>query len=257
LDFAGSVIARNNEGGHSIFGDGKILQSLSGVGLLEVNFGSVRNLAVDFYLPNASMFNGISTTLSTDANDLNYPVPNTHKGNDYAAERGVIFNTIFSGTVREISMSNPIVFDSLESFNASKNLNTPESDHKWVYTHHDDRKDTAGNILYVKDQNVRGNGVIIEHGFDFEGNFISMGFSTRSNHFDYASVTLGQSLLSGTGIGLLGNSGWSTGPHVDYNMYFKTGTKNFIQDLYQLNTSVENWDGNRYVNPKNLYELYK
>jgi hypothetical protein len=39
LDFAGSAIARNNGAGQSIFGDGSILQSLSDVGLLEVNIG--------------------------------------------------------------------------------------------------------------------------------------------------------------------------------------------------------------------------
>jgi hypothetical protein len=39
LDFAGSVMARGNNDGQSIFGDGSILQSLSGIGLLEVNFG--------------------------------------------------------------------------------------------------------------------------------------------------------------------------------------------------------------------------
>jgi hypothetical protein len=40
LDMAGSVIGRENKGGQSIFGDGKVLQKLSGIGLLEVNFGS-------------------------------------------------------------------------------------------------------------------------------------------------------------------------------------------------------------------------
>jgi hypothetical protein len=40
LDMAGSLIARENSGGKSIFKDGKVLQKLSGIGLLEVNFGS-------------------------------------------------------------------------------------------------------------------------------------------------------------------------------------------------------------------------
>jgi hypothetical protein len=40
LDFAGSVMARGNKDNQSIFGDGKVLQNLSGIGLLEVNFGS-------------------------------------------------------------------------------------------------------------------------------------------------------------------------------------------------------------------------
>jgi hypothetical protein len=39
LDMAGSVIARGNNGGQSVFGDGSILQSLGGIGLLEVNLG--------------------------------------------------------------------------------------------------------------------------------------------------------------------------------------------------------------------------
>jgi murein DD-endopeptidase MepM/ murein hydrolase activator NlpD len=217
----------------------------------------LRNLAIDIFLPNYRMFGDVVNSLSTDANDPNYPSGSIHKGNDYAVARGTVFNTIFSGIVKEISTPNSIVFDTLEAFNASRNLQTPESDHKWYYTHHDERKDAAGNTLYLKDQNVRGNGVIIEHGFIFEGNFISMGFFTRSNHFDSVSVTLGQYVTGGTGIGLAGNSGWSTGSHVDHNTYFKANTKNFIQDLYELDTSVENWDGDRYVNPKNLYDLFK
>jgi murein DD-endopeptidase MepM/ murein hydrolase activator NlpD len=84
-----------------------------------------------------------------------------------------------------------------------------------------------------------------------------MGFFTRSNHFDSVSVTLGQYVTGGTSIGLAGNSGWSTGPHIDYNLYFRANTENFIQNLYGLNTSVGNWDKDRYVNPKNLYNLFK
>jgi hypothetical protein len=39
LDMVGSVAARGNNGAQSVFGDGSILQSLSGIGLLEVNLG--------------------------------------------------------------------------------------------------------------------------------------------------------------------------------------------------------------------------
>jgi hypothetical protein len=39
LDFAGSIVARDNKDGQSVFGDGSILQKLGGIGLLEVNFG--------------------------------------------------------------------------------------------------------------------------------------------------------------------------------------------------------------------------
>jgi hypothetical protein len=39
LDFAGSVVARSNKDNQSVFGDGSILQKLSDIGLLEVNFG--------------------------------------------------------------------------------------------------------------------------------------------------------------------------------------------------------------------------
>jgi hypothetical protein len=39
VDMVGSLAARGNNDGQSIFGDGKVLQNLSGIGLLEVNFG--------------------------------------------------------------------------------------------------------------------------------------------------------------------------------------------------------------------------
>jgi hypothetical protein len=70
LDFAGSVIARNNGTNESIFGDGRILQSLSGVGLLEVNFGS----------------EGITTSIGTGGIDVGGALYDLAKrGIDYAA----------------------------------------------------------------------------------------------------------------------------------------------------------------------------
>jgi murein DD-endopeptidase MepM/ murein hydrolase activator NlpD len=220
-------------------------------------YSILKRAAIDFYLPEASMFGGATSTLTTDAGDpSDYPT-NLHKGNDYAAARGTIFNTIFSGIVREISNPQSIFFDSEEAFTASRNLYTPDNNHQWYYTHHNERYDADGNRIYVKDQNLRGNGVIIEHGFNLNNNFLSMGFMTRSNHFDSVNVSAGQYLLAGTGIGATGNSGWSTGPHVDYNLYFRSETKNRIKNIYDLNDVTDDWNGDKYVNPLNLYKRFK
>jgi hypothetical protein len=225
----------------------------------------LRQAVVDFYLPDASMFAGVRSSLTTRIGyDPSYPARGTiHKGNDYAAERGTPLHTVFSGIVKEISNPDSMVFESKEAFDVSKNAQEKSA---WVDTHHDERKDADGNTLYLRDQNPRGNGVIIEHGFNLNGNFLSMGFSTRSNHFDYVNVAKDEFVPSNAVIGLLGNSGWSTGTHVDYNLYFQKNTNNAIYNIYQLGRFgltddearvLSDVGGYRYVDPRGIYELYK
>jgi murein DD-endopeptidase MepM/ murein hydrolase activator NlpD len=91
-----------------------------------------------------------------------------------------------------------------------------------------------------------------------------MGFYSRSNHFDSILVNARNSFVhSGTGIGTTGNTGWSTGAHVDYNIFFSTNTSNAIATIYLLNLKfspfVDAVTGreNQYVNPENIYNLYR
>jgi hypothetical protein len=234
-----------------------LLAETNGAANIASRYSILKRAMIDFYLPAASMFGGVESILTTDAgNPSDYP-DNLHKGNDYAAARGTVFNTIFSGIVKEISEPQSIFFNDEEAFNASRNLYTPSDNHKWYYTHHDERYDENGARVYVQDQNLRGNGVIIDHGFYLNGNFLSMGFTTRSNHFDSVSVSVGQYLQAGTGIGTTGNSGWSTGPHVDYNLYYRANTTNLIKNIYNLGNVIDNWDGGAYVNPLNIYRYFK
>ncbi len=120
----------------------------------------------------------------------------------------------------------------------------------------------VGNQLYLRDTNLGGNSVTIEHGFMSNGNFLSMGFYSRSNHFSSINVESGQYIVSGTGIGTAGNTGYSSGPHVDYNIYYRQNTQNFISNLYGLGyvTSIINttyWNFyDSYYNPGRLWELY-
>ena len=215
---------------------------------------------VNFYLPSATMFGGIASDLTTKANG--YP---GHKGIDFVPNtgRGTIFNTVFSGKV--IGIGDPIItyFNTREEYLASQG--TKEADEKRYYSHHEDRTDENGNKLYLYDTKPTGNSVTIEHGFMLNGNFLSMGFYTRSNHFDSIpeNITIRKYLSAGTGIGAMGNTGWSTRPHVDYNLFYLPNTVNAISFMYKLTVSkAGEKDGftnriNQYMNPENIYNRYK
>jgi murein DD-endopeptidase MepM/ murein hydrolase activator NlpD len=215
---------------------------------------------INFYLPDATMYGDIGSKISGYANEWQ-----GHKGIDIVPNngRGTIFNTIFSGMVIRTEMSGAIYFENYEAFQTSRE--SDKKDAKWYQSHHDDRRDENGNILYVYDANARGNSVTIEHGIMFNDTFISMGFYSRSNHFDLISenVTIGSFLTSGTGIGTTGNTGWSTGPHVDYNIFHLPNTSNTISYMYSLgisHISFEDFVNNRYnqyVDPRNLWNWYK
>lgn len=72
-----------------------------------------------------------------------------------------------------------------------------------------------------------GNGKVIEVGHDFfgYGNFIMIdhgfGYKTRYAHLKNATVAIGRIVKRGEAIGILGNTGRSTGPHIHYEVIYK------------------------------------
>jgi murein DD-endopeptidase MepM/ murein hydrolase activator NlpD len=91
-----------------------------------------------------------------------------------------------------------------------------------------------GNRLYATGDGVvesvkfelfgYGNQVVIDHGF---------GYKTRYAHMKTISVVEGMKVKRGECIGLSGNSGRSSGPHLHYEVIYKGA----------------------YVNPSNYYDL--
>ncbi len=72
----------------------------------------------------------------------------------------------------------------------------------------------SGKIAYVGWSNIFGNYVIINHG---------NGYQTLYGHMQKALCRTGQTVSQGTRIGLVGSTGYSTGPHLHLTMY-KNGT---------------------------------
>lgn len=67
-----------------------------------------------------------------------------------------------------------------------------------------------GVIVDVGYDPMYGNYILIKHGFDFY---------TRYAHLQSILVKRGQKVLRGERIGILGNTGLSTGPHIHYEIY--------------------------------------
>ena len=198
---------------------------------------------------------GFQTKVSQGAENYNGINNNSnHKGIDIIGSRsdmtGEQFNTIFSGMVANPSLNEQESYD-------NRIL-------QWQIERPDDKSLEAllfhnGNGSYWKDSQFGGNSVSIDHGFNFGDSFLSMGFSTRSNHFESISAQQGYQ-NAGTGIGTAGNTGSTTGPHVDWSAYINDpyGTGNFIDDLYNLkfNQAYQNTTGYRYYDPRILYDMF-
>ncbi len=72
------------------------------------------------------------------------------------------------------------------------------------------RSSMAGKIVYAGYSTIYGNYVIIDHG---------NGYQTLYAHMYKILVSINQSVSQGTQIGLVGSTGYSTGPHLHFSVY--------------------------------------
>ncbi len=89
-----------------------------------------------------------------------------------------------------------------------------------------------GRVLSAGWQQGYGNCVEIDHGF---------GYVTLYAHMHTISVNAGQTVNRGEVIGLVGNTGKSTGPHLHYEVHYKGEIMN-PQNYYFLDLSPEEYD---------------
>jgi len=94
----------------------------------------------------------------------------------------------------------------------------------------------AGNPIYVTGDGVvvkvaherggYGNHVEVDHGF---------GYRTRYAHMSRIDVTLGQRVQRGDCLGLSGNSGRSTGPHLHYEVMYR---KDYVNPALYMDLTI-------------------
>lgn len=72
------------------------------------------------------------------------------------------------------------------------------------------RSSMAGRVVYAGFSNIYGNYVIINHG---------NGYQTLYGHMYKILTRVGQYIEQGTQIGLVGSTGYSTGPHLHFSVY--------------------------------------
>jgi len=89
-----------------------------------------------------------------------------------------------------------------------------------------------GRVLSAGWQQGYGNCVQIDHGF---------GYVTLYGHMHTISVNAGQTVNRGEVIGLVGNTGKSTGPHLHYEVHYKGEIMN-PQNYYFLDLTPEEYD---------------
>ena len=70
----------------------------------------------------------------------------------------------------------------------------------------------AGRVAYAGEMKVRGGSVIIDHG---------MGLYTAYHHFSQINVAQGQMVSAGQNIGLVGETGLATGPHLHWEVIIR------------------------------------
>ena len=67
----------------------------------------------------------------------------------------------------------------------------------------------AGTVIFAGWRGGYGNAVVIDHGG---------GFSTLYAHQSQTGVPVGQEVALGDVVGYVGSTGWSTGPHLHYEL---------------------------------------
>lgn len=75
----------------------------------------------------------------------------------------------------------------------------------------------GGRVVFAGTLNATGNSIIIDHG---------LGLYTSYNHLSKILVKVGQMVAMGEKIGEVGSTGFSTGPHLDFNMTVGTVATN-------------------------------
>ena len=75
----------------------------------------------------------------------------------------------------------------------------------------------SGTVIQVKSRTGYGNTVIIDHGG---------GWTTLYAHLSQYRVSLGQEVAMGQVIGLIGSTGWSTGPHLHFEIRYRGSPRN-------------------------------
>ena len=89
-----------------------------------------------------------------------------------------------------------------------------------------------GKVSFAGWRQGYGNCVIINHGYDYE---------TLYAHMHEIHVTEGRSVTKGDVIGLVGNTGKSTGPHLHYEVRYKGNPEN-PQNYYYKDLTPEEYD---------------
>ncbi|MDR0845001.1 MAG: M23 family metallopeptidase [Tannerella sp.] len=87
-----------------------------------------------------------------------------------------------------------------------------------------------GKVLFAGWRQEYGNCVEIDHGFDYK---------TLYAHLEKTLVHVGQQVVRGEVIGLSGNTGKSTGPHLHYEVHFRGKPDNPIKYYYKDLTPEE------------------
>jgi len=232
-------------------------------------YSSLRNSLADFYLSSVSMFDAsfepaISTSAGASSADGSYlsnadGTVAVHKGIDIVGKKasdpilGEKWYSPFSGRVQSASSAVDTTYETEELWKVERDV-YDEGTLEYFWFH---QRTSDGVTGYYKDQ-WGGNSVTIQHGFTFGTSFLSMGFFTRSNHFDSLNVSTGD-MVTNQFVAKVGNTGSSTGAHLDYNLYvpaYQQGL-NFALKLFKLDLVKKHTDGMWYYDPENIYTQFQ
>lgn len=81
----------------------------------------------------------------------------------------------------------------------------------------------SGRVVSAKYNGAYGNAIVIDHG---------NGYSTMYAHLQKFSVSAGDTVVQGQKIGEMGSTGWSTGPHLHYEVWYQgkhTNPMNYLK----------------------------